>query len=80
MTETKKTYSTDKEIYDFFGENKKASAKLFGDILDQVNTFRAKTSNVFVQESDDQLGIIVDSYEGEANIDTATFWYDDYPV
>ena len=32
---------------------------------------------ILVQESDDELGVIIDIYEGEENIHTETFWYDD---
>lgn len=32
---------------------------------------------ILVQESDDQLGIIIDIYEGDENIFTETFWYED---
>jgi hypothetical protein len=33
--------------------------------------------DVLVQESDDELGIIIDTYEDDDNIHSETFWYDD---
>ena len=73
---------SDKEIYDYLESNEQVTAQMFADILEVKHRIEIDTNadEIRVYESEDALGIIMDAYEGDDNVDTATFWYDDYTI
>lgn len=51
-------------------------------LIEQLVKFIQKYSgyNIVLQDDEELLGLIIDVYDGEDNIDGATYWYTDYEL
>lgn len=50
------------------------------EVMEILEDFYGKycTSEIVIQEDLDKLGIIIDAYNGEDNLDSETIWYQDF--
>jgi hypothetical protein len=77
----------DTEDYELFLDGEKVATMPVGEdaaieIVKVINTFIKNKAyrgiTVNIQNDNDKLGVIIDLYKGDDNIDSLTLWFDDY--